>query len=80
LCVGAWIREAARESVVGEASADGVEVVMTLFQRVEEVTERRNFDVARFFKARDPGCEGFGLADGKRGVGTERRIHSEAGG
>src|ERR1700733_2991493 len=56
-----------------------MEMIVALFQRVEEVTEGNDFNVAGFFEARDPAGESLGLADCECCVRTERGIHAEAG-
>ena len=65
--------------MIGKPPADGMEIIVALLQRVEEMAERENFDVARFFQTRDPRRERIRLANGERGVGAKRRIHTEAG-
>ncbi len=54
-------------------------MIVALFQRVEEVAERKNLDVTRFFEACYPRSERVGLPTGERGVRAIRGLHAKAG-
>jgi len=74
LGVRARLRQRGLKAVVGEAAAHGVEVIVTFFQRGEQIVEGRDLHPRLAAEPLEPGVVGGGRVDAQGLVGAKGRI------
>src|SRR5207342_1852635 len=66
-----------REAVIREPSTQRVEIIVALFQRVQEIGQSNNARSARGFQLRKPGFESNRILCGQRLVRAESRVNTK---